>query len=160
MGVWANGPDPRGNVVDLAGIAAVMRPALETFFSCRLALYDPNRNARGAYNPTTDARAGADPSVLVFDTGANGALIQPMRAAVDMAIGSQPNDINAIRFQLVKVGVEGSSPTQVLRAGLTVKVLDGGNAPELEALTFSLTEAIDNSLTWDHLFHATVIVGG
>lgn len=143
MGVWAKGPNP--TTVDVEGIAEVMRPAVEAWMSAHIHIYDP-------------ARYGASPSpILVFDSGEDGAIIQPLRAPRETTIGSQPNAVRAIRFQ-VKQGVV--EVGQRLRGGLVVKVIDGGNAKGLEDYVFALLDTVDSSLMWDHIYEANVITGG
>lgn len=155
MGVWANGPDPRGNVVDVEGIAEVMRPVLYGWFSAHIQLIDPNRLAATAYSATADTGGTATPQ-LVLDSGVNGALIQPVRSASRLDAGGQPNALLGIRFQLKAE----PSASETLRAGLRVKVLDGGNSPDLVNYFFSLSEAIDSSLRWGRIFDAVVLTGG
>jgi hypothetical protein len=144
MGVWANGLDP--TTVDVAGIAATMRPALYAWMSARIKIFDPKRYATSPEN------------ALVLDTGEDGAIIQPLRAPAMVDFGSQPTAIVAIRFQ-VRDDVT-IQPGQTLRGGLVVKVVNGGNAPGLERLTFSLPEAVDSSLMWGRIFEANVVATG
>lgn len=146
MGVWANGPS--ATAVDLPGIAAAMRPALYAWFSAQIRIYDPAR-----YNASPEA-------ALIFDSGADGALVQPLRAPSLMEFGGQPTALLGIRFQVkstVDIPVESG---QVLRGGLVVKVIDGGNAVGLERYVFGLPEVIDSSLSWAQIFEASVISSG
>jgi len=153
MGVWANGPSSVG--IDLPGIAEAMRPTLEEWFTTRLGFYDLNREEAAAFDPFADT-GGTAASQLVLDTGANGALLQPLRAPARADVGAQPNGVLSIRFQ-VKQSV---APTVPLRGGLVVRVLEGGNTTIPDTWLFSLSEAIDSSLMWDRIMDATLITGG
>lgn len=95
---------------------------------------------------------------VVLDSGENGALIQPLRAPSSIDMGGQPTNLLGVRFQLKRAPEV--SEGQVLRGGLAVRVLDGGNAPDLTRWAFSLTEALDSSLAWDRIYEAVVVTGG
>jgi len=153
MGVWANGPRP--DRIDIPGIAEAMRPTLEEWMTGHLKFYDPGRENTTAFDPFTGA-GGEAPNNLVLDTGANGALIQPLRSPSRVDVGAQPNGVLGIRFQVkqsVTAGIE-------LRGGLLIQVIDGGNSQIPDTWRFSLSEAVDTSLMWDRIFDATLITGG
>lgn len=144
MGVWANGPRP--DIVDIPGIAEAMRPALYAWMSAQIKIYDPKRYA------------ASPEAALVLDSGANGAIIQPLRAPSMVDFGSQSTAIVALRFQVREdAPIEAG---QTLRGGLVVKVIDGGNAAGLERYTFALPEAMDSSLMWGRIFEANVVATG
>ncbi|MDF2915908.1 MAG: hypothetical protein K0S70_125 [Microbacterium sp.] len=155
MGVWSGGPSPTS--VDIPGIAAAMRPALEQWMTGHIQIVDLKRGAAGAANAFTDVRTNTEP-VIVLDSGPNGALIQPMRAATRGEIGGQPSGLLGVRFQVKRSAsiAEG----QRLRGGLAVRVLDGGNAAGLVGPTYALPEVLDSSLAWDYIFEAVVVAGG
>lgn len=154
MGVFANGPSP--TTIDLPGIAAAMRPALEMWMTARLIFTDPARRERGQINPFTNERAAGPEPTVILDTGNNGAIIQPIRSPAKSDVGGQPNGILGIRFQ-VKLD---PAPTEPLRGGLVVQVADGGNALIPATWRFSIEEGIDSSLMWDRIINATLITGG
>lgn len=155
MGVWANGPSPK--TVDAQGIAEAMRPALEAWMTGHVQIVDLKRSAAGAANAFTDQRAATAP-VIVLDSGSEGALIQPMRAATRGEIGGQPSGLLGVRFQVKRSAVIAEG--ERLRGGLAVRVLDGGNAPGLVGPTYALPEVLDSSLAWDYIFEAVVVSGG
>ncbi len=155
MGVWALGP--AANRVDIPGIAAAMRPALEQWMTAHVRIYDPKRATAADYDPTADT-GGTATRVLVFDSGANGAIVQAIRSPTRIDVGGQANGILGVRFQIKReVAAEAG---QKLRGGLIIEVVDGGNDAELEALTFSLTDIVDGSLAWDRIYDAVVLTGG
>lgn len=142
MGVFA-GVDPRP--VDPEAIAAEMRSALYQWFTGHVRIYDPNRDSNGT-------------NTLVLDSGADGALIQPLRAPSMLEYAGQPSSLLGVRFQIrhdrtVEAG-------QVLRGGLVLKVIDGGNATGLDRYVFALPEVIDSSLRWGSIMEAVVISNG
>lgn len=154
MGVFAKGPSV--NSVDLPGIAAAMRPTLEMWMSAHVRIYDPSRETTTPYNPVTDT-GGTRSEVLVYDSGENGAIVQPIRSPSRVDVAGQPGTIQGVRFQLKRIAPEAG---EKLRGGLIVRVVSGGNDPQLEALQFSLGDAFSSSLAWDHIFEASVLAGG
>jgi hypothetical protein len=153
VGIWVNGPSPLE--VDIPGIAEAMRPALYEWFSGHVQIIDLNRRAATAFDPVADTGGVAAPQI-VLDSGVGGALIQPIRQPTRIDYGAQPNGLLGIRFQLKIESV----PSEKLRGGLAVKVVDGGNESDLTLYTFALGEAINSSLAWGRIFEATVITGG
>lgn len=154
MGVWARGPRP--DRVDIPGIAAEMRSAVEEWMTGHIQIVDMKRASAGVANAYTDQSASLEPTI-VLDSGANGALIQPMRAAARLEIGGQPSGLLGVRFQVKRSATIAEGET--LRGGLAVRVLDGGNAPGLVGPLYALPEVLDSSLMWDYIFEAVVISG-
>lgn len=154
MGVWGRGPNP--NRVDVAGIAAAMRPALYLWFNAHVQIFRPVRDNQADFDPFADDSATVDDSVLVLDSGVNGALVQPLRTPNRVDVGDQANSLLGVRFQIARE-VE---PTEPLRGGLLVRVLDGGQDPTLTGYTFSLLETVDSSLAWGRIYEAVVVAGG
>lgn len=142
------------NLVDIAAIAAEMRPALYQWMSGRIMIFDPKQAATTPYDPLADTGGASVPNVL-FDSGVNGAIIQPMRAATSAEFGSQSVGIVGIRFQ-----VKRDLPSMPLRSGLRLIVFDGGEDASLETYMFSLNEGIDSSMGWGRILEATVVTGG
>lgn len=153
--MWANGANPIE--VDLPGIAEMMRPAVEAWMSGRLIFTDPDRTSTTPYDAANDT-GGESTSLVIWDTGVNGAIIQPIRSPSRIEAGSQPNAILGIRFQCKYD--EANMPVEPLRGGLLVQVADGGNAPIPATWRFSVTEGIDSSLMWDRIIDATLVTGG
>jgi hypothetical protein len=134
-------PTPASSV-DIAAIAAQMRPAVEMWFSAHVRIYDPTAGEAGI-------------PLLVLDSLAGGALVQPIRSPTRIEQGGQATAILGIRFQIKEAAtfIEGQRP----RSGLIVRVVDGGQSPELQELPFSLTEAVDSSLRWDRIMDAVLL---
>lgn len=154
MGIaWGAGP----GVVDLPAMAAIMRPVLEQWMSAQVRIYDVNREQAPSshYNPLTDA-GGTVPRTLIYDSGENGAIVQPVRSPTRIEAGIQPNAIIGIKFQLKRE----PDPTVTLRGGMTAQVVAAGEATGLTSLTFSLLEGMDASITWHRIIDAAVLTGG
>lgn len=125
--------------------------------SAHVCIYDPARLETPPYDSVADTGGVAVPK-LVLDSGPGGALVQPIRSATRVVVGNQPNAILGIRFQ-----IKASAPIEdgtTLRAGLILRVVDGGESSDLAPLTYSLTETVDSSLRWDRIIEAVVLTGG
>jgi hypothetical protein len=152
MGTFAG----RGAAFDQTAIAEVMRPALYATFNARIQILDPNLDEiLTPYDPVSDTGGQAASVAVLYDSGPAGALIQPIRSPVAVQNGEQTTFILGIRFQCKMP----ATPT-AFRAGLRVRVLDGGNVHELERYTYTLTEGFDSSLAWGKTIEATTVTSG
>lgn len=129
--------------VNLAAIAEHMRPALGQWFNARVQILRPAE--------------GNEPMMIVYDSltllQGGGALIQPIRSATPVSVGTQATAIQGIRVQATR-------PTAGLveaTAGLRLRVVDGGQNPGLEPLVFSVKGQPDSSLEWGLILEATVV---
>lgn len=154
MGVWA-GFDP--SRIDLEALRAEMLPGLVEWFSAHVVIYDPTKasNAGAAYDPFLDNIA-LDPNdipeeCIVWDSGPAGALVQPMRRSIVRAVGGGDQSLSTITIQTAM------GPDIVLQSGLRVRVLDGGNASNLESYVFAIREGFDGSLAWGQIITAEVL---
>jgi len=151
MSVWG-GRDPRP--VDVAAIAEEMKPALEQWFSGQVKIWDDDLLTATPYDSLTDTGGQSTPT-LVLDSGANGALVQPIRSPNKADFGGQAGSIMGVRFQVKRA----ASASAVLRAGLRVEVVSGGNDAALTSYTYQLLDSLDGSLAWDRILEATVSAG-
>lgn len=147
MGVFRG----RGATIDRARQAAAMRPALYAWFNAQIQIFDPNLRDAPAYAPLGDTGGVATPSAPLYDSGVNGALIQPIRSPVMVQQGDQTIGLLGIRMQ-----VKMPATPPVLRAGLRVRVVNGGNVPEITFYRYVLNEALDTSAAWGKIIEATV----
>lgn len=141
-------------LVNMPAIAATMREALYGWMNARIMIFDPKQAATTPYDPVTDTGGASVPNV-VFDSGVNGAIVQPMRAATSVEFGSQNVGIVGVRFQ-----VKRDLPSETLRSGLRLIVFDGGEDKSLETYMFGLSEGFDSSYGWGRTLEATVVTGG
>ena len=146
MGLYAGGGLP-----DIPAIAAAMRPALYAWFTGHIQLLDPQRVTTTPYDAETDT-GGATTREVLFDSGPGGAFIQPIRAAAPVGFGDQQVGLQAVRFQTTL------DVSKVARAGLIVKVLDGGEDPTLEAFEYSLLNGVDSTLAWGRIYEARAVM--
>lgn len=149
---WASG-DSSPETVDTEAIAAEMREVVEQWFGGHIRIYE-EAEQRTAYDPIADT-GGQTPSTLLYDSGPKGALIQPIRGAAPIEFGEQSTMIHSIRFQVVR-----RVPPEALRGGLTIHVVDGGNAPELTVPRFTLKHGYDSSIAWHRILEAVTVGGG
>lgn len=147
MGVWGAGADPLA--IDPWDIMLEMRPAVEAWFNARIQIIDPATIGTTAYNAFTDEGADTEPGVL-WDSEADGALIQAIRTTVASDLGGQSVAVVGVRVQCFV------PPEVSLRDGLLIKVLDGGNDHQLVNYRYVLSGGISSSHAWGHILHALV----
>lgn len=148
MGLYAAGGDPFA--VDTKATAELMRPAVAGFFEAHIQVIDPKSTVVTPYDARTDTGGETVPAVL-WDSGPNGALVQPIRS---QTIG----DYGAQAVGLVAVRIQAAVPDHVeLRAGLRIKVLDGGGDAEAARHVYVIGSGIDSSLRWVTRILATVV---
>lgn len=136
---------------DMPTIAEEMRPALYSMFNAHIQIVDPNRTEVSPYDAVTDT-GGTSVALVVFDSGPNGASVEPIRSAVNVEFGSQSVSVQGVRLQ-TKLALS----TDKLRAGMVVKVLDGGEAPWLEEFQYALTKPFESGYAWGRILEASVI---
>lgn len=142
------------NLVQPALIAEAMRPALYAWFNARILIVDPNTRFGSAYDAKTDTGGPLTPTTL-FDSGPNGALVQPIRAPRTVDSGDQNVALIGIRFQVKIEAIEVQ-----LHSGLQVVVVDAGNDLQIGEFTYVLKQPMNSSLAWGKILEATVLAGG
>jgi hypothetical protein len=88
---------------------------------------------------------------VIWDSGPAGALVQPMRRSIVRAVGGGDQSLSTITIQTAM------PPDIVLQSGLRVRVLDGGNASNLESYVYAIREGFDGSLAWGQIITAEVL---
>lgn len=146
MGLFA-GYDP-STVMDAAG-RAEMAEAMRPWFTAHIKIWDPQTSERTAYDPLTDTGGTGTPEPL-WDSGAGGALVQPLIRVTEANTGDQTLGFRQVRIQTTL------PPDIHLRSGLRVTVMDGGGSPSLEDFTYVVEEGIDSSLAWGAIIICTV----
>jgi hypothetical protein len=155
MGVWGAGFNP--DTIDLDGMRDTMLPGLIEWFSAHVVIYDPTKatNADTPYDPFLDNIAlnpdDIPPECIVWDSGPAGALVQPMRRSIVRAVGGGDQSLSTVTIQTAM------PPDIVVQSGLRVRVLDGGNASNLEKYVFAVREGFDGSLAWGQIITAEVL---
>lgn len=158
MGLYHDGFDAAR--MNAPAVAAEMRLAVEAWFDAHIQILDPavQRTSRGEYDPRTDSWSTPEPSGVpegvLWDSGPQGALVQPLRA-------SSVGDFGAQAVGLVGVRIQAAVPAEVdLRSGLQIVVLDGGADTESTRHLYVLGSGIDSSLRWVTRMTAMVSSGG
>lgn len=152
MGVFAGASNP--NLWDFAAIGVEMRKSLYATFNAHIQILDLDLVSTTPYDPVTDTGGVSVPAVL-FDSGENGALIQPLGHPSKTSFGEQAQGLEGIRFQ-TKLDL----PTGALRSGLAVVVKNGGNDTTLQRYLFQIADGLDSSIAWGRIIEATVVTGG
>jgi hypothetical protein len=147
MGVWAPGSRPLD--VDPFATAQAMRPVVEAWFDCHIQIIDPASMTSTEYDAFEDTGGSAEGAVL-WDSGADGALISPIRTPRTGDLGEQSVAVAGIRIQCFV------PPTVELRNGLVVKVIDGGTDAQLKRYRYVLAGGISSSIGFVHVLHASV----
>lgn len=148
---WALGA-PSIETVDHAAIAHEMRETVGAWFNAHIVVMEPAGD-HTPYDPINDT-GGFVAGETVYDSGVNGALVQPIRGSAPMEYGEFSTMIQSIRFQCVR-----HEGLERLRSGLTVLVVDGGESDELDGMTFSLKNGYNGSISWHRILEATVVGG-
>lgn len=148
MGLWAGAPLR----VDHEAIQDIMQESLAVWFNAHIVIFDPNTtvSAIEKYDPYADNEL-ADASLVVFDSGPNGAIILPSGGMNNVDTGGQLGTIGGMQFQVVR---KDQTP---LPAGLRVRVVGGGNDPALQRFTFSLVDGVGSSVGWGDIIETQVV---
>lgn len=124
--------------INFAGISAEMRPIAERWFNGSIEIIDPNLDDL-TYNPWTNTSTGTE---TVLWSGE--ARIQPVTTTTaDAEVGRSLGSSRRVRFQ---VPLDETRP--FVRAGLKVKVTDGGQFPDLQDLQFIVSSSVASSYAW------------
>ncbi|ACY35913.1 hypothetical protein CMP1-17 [Clavibacter phage CMP1] len=155
MGMWANfkGRNPIEPNVSL--IAAEMRPALYAWFTAHIQVLDPSLKTVTDYDPITDEGGSFAVPRVLYDSGANGARVRALDSTQMPEVGGQTANLSLIELQ-----VKDAYPRPVLRSGLIIKIINGGENSALTKFLYQLTEAIDSSESWGGIWHAKLVTGG
>lgn len=130
----------RGRRVDMAAIAEHMRPAVAAWLNAHVQILRPAEDDEGTMT-------------VLYDSGPGGALIQPIRSAAPITVGTQATNIQSIRIQAVRPADGLSGDT----SGLRVRVLDGGENRDLEQLVYASKGQPGTSHQWGLILEATVV---
>lgn len=146
MGVW-NGYN---DTIDHPGLQAEMREVIKPWYTAQVQILDP-KFIDDSYDPEADLTTDVNPESIMWDSGPNGALVQPLLPRIDRRAGEEAQIISTIQVQT-------SLPRDVsLRAGLRLKVIDGGNFPQLEEGVWAIQEGLAGSLAWGALITCTAL---
>ena len=132
-------PVPSTNPIDFAKIALEMRSTVARWYNAEVQIIDPNLEDV-EWDEVTNEYENS-PEVIIWSGKAR---IQPLRTATTPDIGIAQGAIEAIRVQ-----VPYDADLSLVRKGLQVKVIDGGEDKVLESLQFVVRSAINSSYGWN-----------
>jgi hypothetical protein len=128
----------RSSKIDFDAISSEMAGVVSRWFNGSIQIVDPNLDSL-AYDAWTNTSTGTQ-TVL----WAGEARIQPISYETkDPNAGKSMLATRKVRFQ---VPLDETRP--FVRAGLLIRVTDGGKFPDLENLQFNISSAISSSYSW------------
>lgn len=141
-------PISQDSPIDFAKIAIAMRETVARWYNAEVRIYDPNlRDIQ--WDPVTNEISN-NPEVLIWQGKAR---IQPVRAPLSPSIGIAEGSIQGIRVQ-----VPYDADLELIRKGLQVRVINGGEDKVLEELEFVVMSAINSSYGWNRTIECDVDV--
>jgi len=136
--------------IDFAAIALEMRDTAARWYNAEVQVFDPNMEQL-VWDAATNTYTG-DPEVAIWSGKAR---IQPVRTARTADLGIMQGSIQGIRVQ-----VPYDESVGLIRKGLQVRVLNGGENKVLESLEFVVREAINSSYGWNTTIECDVSADG
>ncbi len=128
----------RSSKIDFAAISAQMGPTAEAWFNGSIQIIDPNLDDL-TYDPWTNT--GSTTETVLWSGEAR---IQPVAYnTMNPEVGKSFSASRRVRFQ---VPLDDTRP--FVRAGLEVRVTDGGQFKDLEGLQFVISSAVASSYAW------------
>lgn len=127
-----------GNI-DFAAIAQEMRQTVARWYNAQIKIIDPNIGDE-VWDPVTNTYTGS--AAVEIYSGA--ARIQPIRNAATPDLGITQGAIQGIRVQVPYDATIG-----LVRKGLQVQVVSGGQDATLEDLQFVVRSGINSSYGWN-----------
>ena len=125
--------------IDFAKIAAEMRTIVARWYNAQIKIIDPNIGDT-VWNPTTNAYTG-NAAVEIYSGAAR---IQPISNASTPDLGITQGSIQSIRVQVPYDATIG-----LVRKGLQVQVVSGGQDATLQDLQFVVRSGINSSYGWN-----------
>lgn len=141
-----------GGQIDIASIAERQRERVYKWFNARIAIYDDDRIVTTPYDPTTDA-GGETTATLLYDSGVNGARVQPLNTRRNLTTGAQPTGERTFLVQ-TKLDLD----IDVIRHGLRLLVLDGGEDSSLRNYRYFVQSAANSSYAWNRSIICTALM--
>ena len=143
-----NMPISSSNLIDFAAIAVEMRGAVARWYNAQIKIIDPNIGDE-VWNPATNAYTGTA-AVEIYSGVAR---IQPIRNARTPDLGVTQGAIESIRVQ-----VPYDASIGLVRKGLQVQVVSGGEDATLQDLQFVVRSGINSSYGWNRTIECDVDV--
>ncbi len=138
----------KSSVIDFAKIATEMRDIVARWYNAEIKIVDPNVGDE-VWDPATNAYTG-NAAVEIYSGVAR---IQPIRNASMPDLGVTQGAIESIRVQ-----VPYDASIGLVRKGLQVQVVSGGQDATLEDLQFVVRSGINSSYGWNRTIECDVDV--
>jgi hypothetical protein len=138
----------RNSSIDFAKIAIDMRETVARWYNATIEIVDPNLGNQ-EWDPITNEYSGNSESVL----WSGKARVQPLR----QSRGSTPN-LNVMQggIESIRVQVPYDANLPLIRKGLQIKVLDGGEDEVLTSVQFIVRSAVNSSYGWNRTIECDV----
>jgi hypothetical protein len=138
----------RNSSIDFAKIAIDMRETVARWYNATIEIVDPNLGNQ-EWDPITNEYSGNSESVL----WSGKARVQPLR----QSRGSTPN-LNVMQggIESIRVQVPYDANLPLIRKGLRIKVLDGGEDEVLTSVQFIVRSAVNSSYGWNRTIECDV----
>lgn len=146
MGVYSS----YGAGVNVAAIAAEMRPAVELWMHGEVQIVDPDIQPSGEFDRWHNIAPFGSPAIIWQGK----ARIQQLGVSkANLALGS--TEIAGVRFQIPRdIAAQGT-----IRKGLQVFVVNGGEDSTLEDFSYVVRQGINSSGMWTRTIEASVDLG-
>lgn len=128
---------PASGAINFEGISDAMGAVAANWFNGTIQIVDPNLENL-TFDPWTNTSTGTE---TVLWTGS--ARIQPITLPTESSAGKSVLSSRRVRFQ-----VPLDPARSFVRAGLVVRVTDGGQFPDLADLQFNISSAVNSSYAW------------
>jgi hypothetical protein len=131
-------PISKNSKIDFAAISNEMAGTVSRWFNSTIEIFDPNLKDIH-YDEWTNTSVGYE--ILLWSGDAR---VQP----IDYGRGDSNAGRSVLANRRVRFQVPLDQTRDFIRAGLGVRVIDGGQFPDLEKLQFTVSEAINSSYAW------------
>lgn len=127
----------KSSKIDFASISTEMGSIASRWFNGSIEIVDVNLDSL-TFDPWTNTSSSTE--TLIWSGEAR---IQPINLATDPDGGKSVLATRRVRFQ-----VPLDETRDFVRAGLIVRVTDGGQFPDLSNLQFNISSAVNSSYAW------------
>ena len=128
----------RNNPIDFSAISAEMGWVTERWMNATVKIVDPNLENM-VWNEWTNTMTGEE-----IELWEGKARIQPVNSIAGLPdVGMSQGSIRRVRIQ-----IPADETRSFVRAGLQVRVVDGGEFSDLQSIQFVVNSAINSSYAW------------
>lgn len=136
------------NAIDFASIAAEMRKTVASWYNAEIEIVDPNTEQLDSEWDFNTNSIATNVETVIWSGKAR---IQPIRSALNADL-----DIAQSAVQAVRVQVPYDADLSLIRKGMQVKIISGGEDIVLESLQLVVRSAINSSYGWNRTIECDV----